>query len=36
MGILHSYGIKGDTESMENERQGVVANKEEAGRTSEK
>lgn len=36
MEILHSYGIKGDTESMENERQGVVTKKEEAGRISEK
>lgn len=36
MGILHSYGIKGNTESTENERQGVVTQKEETGRISVK
>lgn len=36
MGILHSYGIKGNTESMENGRQGVVTQKEETGRISVK
>lgn len=36
MGILHSYRIKGDTESMENERRGVVTKKEETGRIAEK
>lgn len=36
MGILHSYSIKGDTESMEDERQGVVTKKEETESISEK